>query len=188
MVSTKYIQGLFHKKLATNVTVCVVDAGKKWTLVYLYISLFLFYLLPCFSLFALYGNIVLIIKRRSKKAGNGNGGGGGGTYNGTSATAAAALLAAHRHSKYSMTNHTNKNGGNGGGGKQQQIYMEDLEDDEEIEKTGSLAVPASRNSSGKSFGKHWSSRRNDEHRRVNIRWLYSSNYWDVNNALIEIYK
>ncbi|CAF0718678.1 unnamed protein product [Brachionus calyciflorus] len=62
----------YHRHLNTNVTICIVGTGEKWQLIYLYISLFLFYLLPCFSLFILYGNIVLIIKNRNtaKKASN----------------------------------------------------------------------------------------------------------------------
>lgn len=67
MISAEYTQG-YHRELAANVTICVTYTKKTWQLVYLYTSLFLFYMLPCFSLFVLYGNIVVIIKKRAKKA------------------------------------------------------------------------------------------------------------------------
>lgn len=66
MLATTYRQA-YHRHLKTYVNICVVGTGQRWQLIYLYISLFLFYLLPCFSLFVLYGNIVLIIKNRSVK-------------------------------------------------------------------------------------------------------------------------
>lgn len=66
MIATSFKQG-YHRSLGTYVNVCVVGTGQKWQLIYLYISLFLFYLLPCFSLFILYGNIVFIIKNRNGK-------------------------------------------------------------------------------------------------------------------------
>jgi hypothetical protein len=66
MIATHHKQG-FHKKLAKNVNVCFVDTGQPWQIVYLYISLALFYVIPCLSLFVLYGNIVFVIRKRSRK-------------------------------------------------------------------------------------------------------------------------
>lgn len=71
MIATTFRQA-YHRHLGTNVNICVVGTGDKWQLIYLYISLFLFYLLPCFSLFVLYGNIVFIIKNRNKKKSKSN--------------------------------------------------------------------------------------------------------------------
>ncbi|RNA08364.1 growth hormone secretagogue receptor type 1 isoform X2 [Brachionus plicatilis] len=66
VLATSFRQA-YHRHLATYVNICVVGTGQQWQLAYLYTSLFMFYLLPCFSLFVLYGNIVLIIKNRSGK-------------------------------------------------------------------------------------------------------------------------
>lgn len=169
MVATKYKLG-YHKKLATNVTVCVVETAQAWQMVYLYISLFLFYLLPCVSLFLLYGNIVLIIKKRSKKA-------AGCAYS-RGSTASTAPQLRSRHEQSSIVNHHQslKNdslnvpvvhsfGGrlpiNQKPSRPQQLYLEAIEDDDE-DKTTNHHDQTSRKSSAKSFGKNWPSQRNEK--------------------------
>lgn len=171
MVATKYKVG-FHKKLARDVPICIVETAKTWQIVYLYISLFLFYLLPCFSLFLLYGNIVLIIKRRSKKAA----GSGYGRYTSANGSQMRSRLdnnSIHRHSLKNgcldVPNHhcddkliikqaarlTQQS-------RSQQLYLDDDDDDDKTHVETNLAGPESRKSSSKSFGKTWSSKRNDK--------------------------
>lgn len=174
MVATKYKLG-FHKKLATNVTVCVVETAQTWQMVYLYISLFLFYLLPCVSLFLLYGNIVLIIKKRSKKAA------GCGYARGSTASTMPQLRSRPEHSS-SVLHQSLKNGSldvpvhNFGDrlvvnhpSRPQQLYLEAIEDEDEDKTTNhnnhaenNGTDQTSRKSSAKSFGKTWSSRRNEK--------------------------
>lgn len=66
MITTNYTQG-FHKKFGKLVNICVVDTRQEWTKIYLYISFILFYVIPCLSLFVLYGNVVYVIRNRNKK-------------------------------------------------------------------------------------------------------------------------
>lgn len=186
MVATKYKEG-FHKKLARDVPICIVETAKTWQIVYLYISLFLFYLLPCFSLFLLYGNIVLIIKRRSKKAG---GSGRYSTGNGSQMRSRLDHNSIHRHSLKNgcldVPNHhfedkliikqaarlTQQS-------RSQQLYLEAIEDDDAHAETN-LAGPESRKSSSKSFGKTWSSKRNDK--EVKFLHIHATSYsLSINN-------
>jgi hypothetical protein len=66
LLITTYTQG-FHRTLAKDVSICFINTKGKWELSYLFIILFLFYMLPCLSLFLLYGKIVWVLKNRNKK-------------------------------------------------------------------------------------------------------------------------
>lgn len=66
MTSTVYSTG-YHKQLGKQVNVCYSQFKEPWQLTYLFISLFVFYMLPCLLLFFLYGKIVYVIKNRDVK-------------------------------------------------------------------------------------------------------------------------
>ncbi len=63
MISTVYSTA-YHKRLKKHVNVCYSKFEETWQLSYLFISLFVFYLLPCLLLFFFYGSIVYVIKKR----------------------------------------------------------------------------------------------------------------------------
>ena len=54
-----------HREFGKLVNVCSTKIDQTWQLVYLFLSLFLFYMLPCILLFVLYGKIVYVIKNRN---------------------------------------------------------------------------------------------------------------------------
>ena len=57
----------YHRVLDKTVHICVMSTKDKWPLVYLFVSLFLFYLVPVLLLFVQYTRIVLTIKKRNLK-------------------------------------------------------------------------------------------------------------------------
>ncbi len=61
MISTVY-STKYHNRFNTNVNVCYSQFIEAWQQTYLFISVILFYLLPCFLLFFLYGSIINVIK------------------------------------------------------------------------------------------------------------------------------
>ena len=63
MISTVFSTA-YHKRLDKHVNVCYSKFEETWQLSYLFISLFVFYLLPCLLLFFFYGSIVYVIKKR----------------------------------------------------------------------------------------------------------------------------
>lgn len=66
MTATVYSIG-YHKQLGMRVNVCYSQFKEPWQLTYLFISLIIFYMLPCILLFVLYGKIVYVIKNRNVK-------------------------------------------------------------------------------------------------------------------------
>ena len=67
MKATIYSQA-YHKHFDKRVNICYCVFKGDWNIVYLFVSLFLFYMLPCVLLFTLYGKIVLIIRNRNFKS------------------------------------------------------------------------------------------------------------------------
>ncbi len=64
MTATVYDQK-YHKQIKSEVNVCYSVITNRWQIIYLFISLFFFYMLPCLLLFILYGKIVYVIKNRN---------------------------------------------------------------------------------------------------------------------------
>jgi hypothetical protein len=56
-----------HNTFGKQVDICYTSIVEKWQIVYLFVMLFFFYVLPCKVLFILYGKIVFKIKNRNKK-------------------------------------------------------------------------------------------------------------------------
>ena len=63
MTSTFYTEA-YHKTMEKYVSICFTSTQKRWDLAYLFLSLILFYLLPCILLFIQYSRIVFTIKNR----------------------------------------------------------------------------------------------------------------------------
>lgn len=72
MTATVYGQA-YHKHFGKRVDICYSSIKEEWQFVYLFLSLFFFYMLPCLLLFILYGKIVYVIKNRNIKSLTANG-------------------------------------------------------------------------------------------------------------------
>jgi hypothetical protein len=66
IISTKYVS-TYHKKQGKIVNICFISTRESWQLGYLFVTLIVFYLLPCVLLFVLYGRIVCVIRNRNFK-------------------------------------------------------------------------------------------------------------------------
>ena len=67
--STIYMSS-YHKLKGKYVNTCFISTREKWEMGYIFVSIVLFYMLPCAVLFVLYGKTVCVVKKRAFKAAN----------------------------------------------------------------------------------------------------------------------